>query len=245
MTLDRNQVDLPLGQRAVPASNTVELWVSDLTDLPVGDNPVEGSSRARRQALRLRQQFILRLLLGSYLACPGKDVRFDRGTSGKPRLVSRLAKTTGLTFNASHSGQWLAIAIGCDVEVGIDIERQREMSRVSALAKRFLSEPEAERVVGLPEPERSDVFLKLWTRREALVKAMGSSIFTCLKQIQLDPVNGRILNLPSGWRSAQSWSLTAPDLPDSLVGALAAPSGGVRVETFILNCNVSTSGPLI
>jgi 4'-phosphopantetheinyl transferase len=229
----------------VPAPNQLEFWVVDLTDFPLGDVAGQPVGQVGGKSARFRQQFILRLLLGSYLGCPGKDVRFDYGPSGKPRLSSSLAQTTNLTFNASHSRDWLAVAIGRDIELGVDIEVRREMPRASALATRFLSAPEAGRVSGLDEPARSDSFLKVWTRREALVKAMGSSIFTCLKQIQLDPDNGEIAELPSGWPCAQSWSLTVPEMPEVLIGALATPSSGVQAESFLLNCKVLSSDPRV
>ena len=245
MTPQLREVHLPLGPRAVPPSNRLAFWVVDLNDLPLGDIADERVGQGGGRSGRFRQQFILRLLLGSYLGCPGKEVHFNHGRSGKPRLIPSLAETTNLTFNVSHSRDWMAVTIGRELEVGVDIEVRREMPRAAALATRFLSVPEAGRVSGLDEPARSDKFLTLWTRREALVKAMGSSIFTCLKQIQLDPDNGKIVELPSGWPCHRSWSLTVPGLPDVLTGAVAAPSSGVEVESFLLNCKVSSSGPRV
>ncbi len=233
---------LPLTRRALPAPGLVELWISDLADFPLaGDQPPAGRQE-RRRALRLRQRFLVRLLLGSYLNRPGKDIRFEYGKAGKPALVAELAASE-LQFNLSHSGSWLALAVSRTTPVGVDIECRRELPRASALARRFLSAAEAQTIADLPEPERSERFLVLWSRREALVKAMGVSVIASLESIELDPACGQPRVLPPAWPDILAWTLLGPALPPPLIGALALPDAGQRVETRVLDCGSMARSP--
>ncbi|MFU8878697.1 MAG: 4'-phosphopantetheinyl transferase family protein, partial [Wenzhouxiangellaceae bacterium] len=81
---------------------------------PVGNEEENRATRVRRE--RIAQKFLLRLLLGAYLDCPGRDVRLVRGRHGKPELAEELAGRD-LHFNLSHAGGWLAIAVARRIEV--------------------------------------------------------------------------------------------------------------------------------
>ena len=226
---------LPLSRRALPVTGHVELWLTNLADIPLLEEPASGGHRQQQQALKVRQRFFLRLLLGSYLGCPGKEIRFEFGVNGKPCLAEGLA-TGGAQFNLSHSGNWLAVAVARDLAVGVDIECRRELPRAEPLARRFLSSAEACAVAGQTDPARSERFLSLWCRREALVKAMGASVVANLGRIALDPIGGHALSLPAEWPDAAEWTLLEPALPPELIGALAVPSTGQIVRTLVLEC---------
>jgi 4'-phosphopantetheinyl transferase len=233
-------VPLPLDRRPLPTAGKVDLWISNLAAFPLAVGQTPPGTHARAQSLKFRQRFLLRLLLGSYLDCPGKGIRFEYGAAGKPALTADLA-ASGLQFNLSHSGDWLAIAVTQGSAVGVDIECRRELPRASALARRFLSAPEAQLIDDLAEPTRSARFLTLWARREALVKAIGGSVVASTASIALDPADGRPLTLPSDWPVPSDWTLLEPRLPAALVGALALPQLGQTVETKVLEFDAVSS----
>ena len=62
--------------------------------------------------------------------------------------------------------------------VGIDIERRREVKRVAALIARWLSEAEQREVEALHAggASESDAFLRVWSAKEARLKALGVGI---------------------------------------------------------------------
>ncbi len=224
---------LPIRSRALPADDEVECWLVDLAALVL---PSPGGRASEwRQALRLRRQFLLRLILSAYLDRPGKDIALIRGAAGKPALAPSLAGS-GLHFNLSHSGQWLAVAVGCGGLIGVDIERQRSLGRASDLARRYFSQAEAAHLAALVEPARSTAFFHLWTVREACIKAMGTSLAQSLNALVLAPPDGALLRVPPGWPPPQSWSVRR--LPSSLPlhGCLAAPRPGVRITPILLDC---------
>lgn len=222
-------VSLPLKRRALPQAGRVDLWLTDLDDLPLEAGPTGLTRRERVVKRRIQQRFVLRLLLGSYLAVPGKSVRIKRNQHDKPELEGDLA-ASGLRFNLSHSGRWLVIALTRGQAIGVDIEQQRPMRRAGDLARRFFTGPDVDTIVALDEPERSPCFLRQWTAREALIKAVGSSIAGTIGRIALgcDPV--KIQGLPDGW--PQDWQLLQPDWPSDVLGHIALPTS----EPVDLDC---------
>ncbi len=226
-------IALPLTRRALPAPGVVDLWLTDLDDLPLEAGPSGLTRRERVLKRRIQQQFVLRLLLGSYLKCPGKDVGIVRGERGKPRLAAPLDRS-GLQFNLSHSGGWLAIAVARDLEVGLDIEGERQLKRVADLAQRYFSEAEAEWIAGLDGAAQTQAFLAQWTAREALVKSTGTGLAGALGHITLEWQPARIRTLPSDWPPAADWSLLSPDMPADLTASLAAPHPNLQLNQYFL-----------
>jgi 4'-phosphopantetheinyl transferase len=194
--------------------------LTDLDDLPLDAGPTGLTRREGVIKRRIQQRFVLRLLLGSYLGVPGKSVQVRRNRFDKPDLAGELAHS-GLKFNVSHSGRWLAIALTRGSDIGVDIEQHRTLPRAADLAQRFLSGPDVESIVALEEPERSPCFLRQWTAREALIKAMGHGIAGSIGQLVLGCNPLRIHQLPSDW--PRDWQLLAPEWPSDLTGHVAVP----------------------
>lgn len=226
-------LELPVRARALPPQGIIECWLIPLADLALPSS--SNADQNARQALRLRRQFLLRLILGAYLQRPGKDIELVRGSSGKPALAPALADS-GLQFNLSHSGEWLALALARDVAVGIDIEQHRSLARAAELGRRYFSPQEADHLDALDEPQRSRCFFELWTVREACIKAMGSSLAQSLRELVLAPDSAQVLNLPADWPPARDWTRLRPALPAPLEVCIAAPQPDLGVQTIWLDC---------
>lgn len=220
-------VRLPIRARPMPAPGEVDVWLAKLSELPLDAGPRGESRRERIMRRRVQQQFFQRLLLAAYLGCPGKSVKLVRGDRGKPMLAGEHAESP-LRFNASHSGEWFAVAVSERVAVGIDIETERRLPRARLLARRFLSQEEADWIVALDEPFRSRQFLKQWTARESLVKARGCGLAGCLGEMALDWQPPAIRRLPAAWEGASDMALVQLMMPDGLVGHLSAGQGPVE-----------------
>lgn len=231
---------LPLSARDLPPAGTVELWLTDLDALPLDAGPDGLDRKQRMLRRRLQQQFVLRLLLGAYLGCAGKSVRLIRTDRGKPVLGGTHAGA--LCFNLSHSANWLAVAVGCDGEIGVDIETERRMARARDLAGRFFPAEEARWLEHQDEPFLSRQFLIQWTAREALVKATGSGLAGSLGCIELAWQPPAIRALPAEWPGAEQWSLLPVPAIDGVVGHVAVDRPDVKLESFHLNTRVSDSG---
>lgn len=121
----------------------------------------------------LRNAFVLaraslRILIGKALRMRPDEIQFVYGLHGKPAIDG-----TGLQFNLSHSGEWAAVAIAWDCEVGVDIERIRPVPELEDIARVHFSPDEASELLSIPEEKRLEWFYRCWTKREARLKAIG------------------------------------------------------------------------
>lgn len=75
-------------------------------------------------------------------------------------------------FSVSHSGQYWAVLFDSE-PCGLDIQLGKDLDYM-AIAEKYYSEKELERV----KMFGYDEFFHIWTRREAFVKAIGSTVFS-------------------------------------------------------------------
>ncbi|WP_194238473.1 4'-phosphopantetheinyl transferase family protein [Streptomyces spongiae] len=187
-----------------------------------------------------RRRFIiahgaLRLILAGYLDVPPEELLLQRGRHGKPHL----AGSSDLRFNLSHSGELALVAVTRDAEVGVDVDRLRPGLPVEPFAERFFPESDARFVAAATGPtERAERFLRLWTRKEAVVKAAGARLtqglgLTVFTDTDTDTDTGTgtgVVRDPSG-QIRGAWSVRDLPVPDGYVAALAvAGSAAPRIS---------------
>ena len=144
----------------------------------------------------------LRRLLGEYLHAEPTSVELTIDQNQKPHLASQHA-TAELYFNVSHSGNLAVIGFALGCEVGIDIEQLRDVSHLEQISQRFFHPSETSAVLAAPEFTRNLTFLRCWTGKEAILKALGTGIVGNLAGFQV-PID-------DGW---QGWVECLADLPD-------------------------------
>lgn len=115
----------------------------------------------------------LRFLLARYIPCDPEEITFAAGTHGKPRLLS---PETDLSFNLSHSGEMILIAISRGCEVGVDVEHMDEQIQFEQIATHCFEPRDAWELRIAPPQERVTRFFDAWTRLEARLKADGAGI---------------------------------------------------------------------
>lgn len=165
------------------------------------------STDERKRAARLRfddarQAFILgrgwlRSTLGNALNVSPGDVRFTYGPQGKPALDH----TTDLTFNLAHSGDLLVLATAEGVSLGADVEQVRPQPNLKRVAADYFSETEQKALFALPETQQLQAFYRIWTRKEAVIKATGDGFALPLTDFDVthdDPP--QIARLPGQWQ---------------------------------------------
>jgi 4'-phosphopantetheinyl transferase len=170
----------------------------------------------------------LRQVLARYVGLAPEALRFCYGVHGKPALTPTRSAPC---FNLSHSGGLAALAIaGC--EVGVDIEEVRPVD--DAVAERFFSAGENAALRGLRGADWRDAFYRCWTRKEAVVKALGKGLSLRLASfdVSVAPSVPLLLRLEGCRDVASQWSIVDVALPRGLVGAIAARTmgRGVSVE---------------
>src|SRR3546814_6922343 len=80
---------------------------------------------------------------------------------------------TGLNTSLSHSGTAVAIALTGAGAIGVDIEPASRARGLLDLASRICHPIELTALSAMPEPAREAALLRLWVRKEALLKALG------------------------------------------------------------------------
>jgi 4'-phosphopantetheinyl transferase len=177
-------------------------------------------------------------LLAAYLGCAPDSVRLTLGEHGKPFLDGPFpASSRAFDFNVSHSGGALLVAIARGQELGVDIETQRRRRPVLDLARRFFAADEASALASLDETRRQIAFLRLWSCKEAIVKALGIGIGFGLARVQFgidpagEPVELSVIHASAG--SVEDWHVVRLAPTGAHVGALAWRGPARRVRAFV------------
>ncbi|MBN3804061.1 4'-phosphopantetheinyl transferase superfamily protein [Paraburkholderia sp. Ac-20336] len=115
-----------------------------------------------------RAHSLKRLVLARYgNADSPLDLAFTSNNCGKPQVVEPFP----YRFNLSHSGDCVAIAVSA-VEVGVDVEWHRPILGAASLARLVFNVRERRWLER--QPCFDDAFFRLWTLKEALLKAAGT-----------------------------------------------------------------------
>jgi len=184
----------------------------------------------------LRRRFVvtraaLRQIVGLYLDMEAKEIRFEYGRHGKPRLAVGLvsASQPDLRFSVSHSGELALIALTVGREVGVDLEYLDREIRFESIARRFFTGAEVTALQGLPPEKRRSGFFLCWTRKEAVLKARGEGLAASLDSFSVSLVPGVSARLiAADWDQLQVERWTLCDLAiDSGVAAAVACQGPV------------------
>ena len=142
--------------------------------------------RFRFEALR-RQYALTRAVQREVLSAYAPEVapaqwEFEATAEGRPFLALAF-EHTGLYFNLSHTEGLVAMAVCRHARVGVDVEK---MDRAPLdVAERYFSAAEIAQLRALPAEEQSRHFLRLWTLKEAWLKAIGTGISGGLDQMSI------------------------------------------------------------
>jgi 4'-phosphopantetheinyl transferase len=205
---------------------------------------LSGDERVRADRFSLpegRRRFVvgramLRRLLAERLGICAAAIRFTEGAHGKPHLVADANRTKPpLEFNLSHTDDLALIVIGPS-EVGVDVESFDRQVETMAVVRRFFSETERSGFEAVPGGiARDQLFFRVWTRKEALVKAVGRGLNCPLSSFSVPlgpiPAGGLLIDCPEG--TGRKWRLfdveSAQGVPP---GHAAAVVTGAEIQSI-------------
>ena len=128
----------------------------------------------RARAEFLSGRWLVRGLLAAVSGLPPAAVPITIGADGA------LAMPGGPAVNLSHTDGLIALGLAARGELGLDVEWHRRPGRTVELAHRYFAAAEIEALMRLPEhasgphsETRRDRFFRLWTLKEAWIKARG------------------------------------------------------------------------
>ena len=124
----------------------------------------------------------LRRLLAAYADIVPEDVVFRYGPRGKP-AVDAPAVACAIDFNVSHRGDYALYAFCRWRELGVDIEFMHEVPQALAIGRKHFTPEESCVLQAADAAGRvQECFFRLWTRKEAVIKAVGTGLSMPLSQ---------------------------------------------------------------
>ena len=219
---------------ARPLSDAIDLWLrrvdtpQDAEALAELLDDVEVARAARFRFGRDRLRFVarrafLREVLANYAAVAPARIRYRISSSGRPELDD----PAGLTFSAAHSDGLAVVAVGRDRMVGVDVERVHHVPRLLELARDVCTPGEVARLRAVDAARRHEAFLRLWTRKESYVKALGAGLSMPLAELDVGGAGTGPRRLPG---SDQPFVLADLAGLTGFVGAVAASGSSLSVR---------------
>jgi 4'-phosphopantetheinyl transferase len=187
---------------------------------------------ARFRFAQDRERFVaargmLREILSLYLNMEARRLSFGYRTNGKPFLANQ--DDGALCFNVSHSLDTVLIAVAHKRKVGVDIECARGGIAVEEIAETVFSASERQVLSSLRSEAKHMAFLRLWTRKEAYIKADGRGVSLPLKHIDVSAPTDRVARLDEAtgeWRVLADWRLRTLSVGPDHAASLAAEDQG-------------------
>ncbi len=174
-------------------NNDIHVWFLDLdtNDARIREDYALLSVKERGRADRFvvsqaRECYVaatasLRKILSHYTGIDAHLLEFYYGEKAKPFL-----QQDQLSFNLSHAKDKFALAVTQQQSVGIDIEYHAPQLDLLGLAKRFFSQQEYQQLLSVSEQDKLRYFYRLWTLKEAFVKATGEGLSFGLSRFTVD-----------------------------------------------------------
>ncbi len=137
-----------------------------------------------------------------------KEINIEKGSSNSKPFIKNAPY-----FNISHSGDVIVCAISKSYEIGIDIEKIKPIKIENFNS--ILSKEDLKFIKN--KKDHSKAFFEVWTKKEAVLKAIGTGIIpTLFKNITLNNNLGIVNNI-------DKWYLKRINLFDEYVCYLATP----------------------
>lgn len=159
----------------------------------------EERERARRfrfveDAVRhLLGRALIRRLLAQATGEEAAQVEIECNAYGKP-----FCSDAGVEFNVSHAGCWVVLAATRGHAVGVDVEAIKQHTDWVNLAE-MLHPDESHDIAALAASQQQAAFFRCWSRKEAVIKAIGTGLSTPLTAFRVSVVG-----------EEQDWLLTPP-----------------------------------
>ena len=183
-----------------------------------------------REITAAAHSVLVRLLIAyANLDAPPGIARSERGKPYAPSLP-------GFDFNLTHAREQVLVAVAREQPVGIDLERIDREIEIDDIARRYFSPAEADAIEALAAERKLTAFLRLWTCKEAVLKALGEGISFGLDRVAFaldaEGMPSEVATMAPEAGAPSEWRLARIDPTPGYAGALAWRGGERRVRTF-------------
>jgi len=192
---------------------------------------VRPQDRQERRTARALTRFVL----SRYLNVNPSAIEIERDSRGKPFLPLH----ADLSFNLSHSNGHVFLAVASRQGVGVDLETRGALKDLDSIVDGSFSDREREYLHNCTIAKRPDEILQIWTRKEAVLKAIGLGL-------HCDPRRINVSSSPHGPRRASFHSTTIEWLDIELgppwKSAVAKVGSLMAIRCFCLGWPKSSHG---
>ena len=173
---------------SMPTAGEILVWTMDVAAAPattvahwrlcLDESEQTRADRFHFEADRttfVAAHWLLRHALAETDGLPSARWRFVSEENGKPQIDPALGRP-GLQFNLSHSRGFAACAVTRDAPIGIDVETVSARRSSLEIAESFFSPAEIAILRMAPPDKQRRTFYRLWTLKEAYIKATGEGL---------------------------------------------------------------------
>jgi 4'-phosphopantetheinyl transferase len=165
----------------------------------------------------------------------GAEPYFVRSPDGRPELTPAQLGRPALSFNLTHTCDFAACALLRGAPVGIDAEDMRRPIDIAAVAGRWFAVPERRLLERHSGVDRAHLFFRIWTLKEAILKATGQGLRIQPQLFAIDPDLGeavipRNLGIATSWRLAEFVPLPHIRLAVAVPGAGEVAPSLTRID---------------
>jgi 4'-phosphopantetheinyl transferase len=207
------------------------LWLLDLTQLNAASieaqeyilTPEElarAKANKRTPLASTAIRIFLRRSLAPYYHTPPESLVFKIHEKGKPFITNTESQ---ISFNLSHTREVAILAVSQGNLIGVDIEKTKRQVDILGIAKNYFNESELKQLQQQAAHTQMEFFFKLWTLKEAFVKATGDGISLGLEKVSFNLYqnNIKLALTPELGRNAKDWQFHQQLIRQDLCLAIA------------------------
>ncbi|WPX96591.1 Phosphopantetheinyl transferase domain protein [Candidatus Bandiella woodruffii] len=151
----------------------------------------------------------MRLLISEYTGLYPKEICYEYGSNGKPSISYQSMK-----FSLSHTFQKALIGF-YNQDIGGDIEYKKELPDYQEMAKLIFTEEER---LYIHKSDSIDRFYELWTKKEAIIKGIGTGLNIEVNRLLIGAKNQFIDG------NGQVWQIRLVKSDENYIGHIAYKS---------------------
>jgi len=177
---------------------------------------------------------LLKDFISKYLNIETKEISFVQNKYGKPSLQPELNEMN-LQFNVSHSENLGIFAFTKGYELGIDVESIQETPNLNRLVDKCFSDFEKEWFYKSEPSLQKELFYKVWTGKEAFIKAIGIGLSFPLKEIEFKINSNKAIEFQSihgdiSYRG--KWNIFTFNPPPNFISSLVVETNKLKIRRY-------------
>lgn len=178
---------------------------------------------------------LLKSLISKYLNIETNEINFVQNEYGKPSLHLELNEID-LQFNVSHSEHLGMFAFTTGQELGIDVESIQEIPNLNQIVDMCFSDFEKEWFYKSEPGLQKKLFYKVWTGKEAFIKANGTGLSFPLNEIEFKINSNKTIEFQSihGDLSYRGkWNIFTFNPLPNFISSLVVETNGLKIRRYL------------